>query len=292
MSEKGVTLLGAFVNVLLSILKIASGVIFNSNAIVADGLHSLSDLGSDALVLWGLHVSKKPADRHHPYGHLRIATTVALILGAGLAVMALWIAYDAIVRLRLTEENVKPLVPFMAAIVSIIAKEVLYHVTVRVAQKTGNISLKANAWHHRTDAFTSVATAAGLAGVMYGGPQWDFLDNVTAVVLASFLFVAGLRIVYESLSELVDRAPRARVIESIKETLAGAEGVKGYHALRARKVGGRIAMDVHIQVDPELTVREANEIAELLREKILNSDLNIVDVVIHVDPEGEDWQEG
>ncbi len=290
MSEKGVTLLGAVVNLFLSVFKVGSGLLFNSNAILADGLHSLSDLGSDALVLWGLHVSRKPADRHHPYGHLRIATTVALILGVGLTVMALWIVYDAIVRLRLTEENVEPLVPFIAALVSIVAKEILYHATVRVAHKTGNISLKANAWHHRTDAFTSVATAVGLGGIMFGGPKWDFLDNVTAVVLASFLLVAGVRIVYESLSELVDRAPRARVMESIRETLAGAQGVRGYHALRARKVGGKIAMDVHIQVDPEITVREADEIAELLREKILSSGLNIVDVVIHVDPQGEERQ--
>lgn len=284
MSPIGITALGMFVNFLLSLLKVLAGIFCNSHTILVDGLHSVSDMVTDAIVIAGLRISGKPADTTHHYGHLRITTLVAMIVGVILLSMAGWIIYRAIITINESHNNIWVLPPLLAAITSIAAKELLYRITHKVAGRTSNISLEANAWHHRTDAFTSIAAAAGLAGVALGGPSWAFLDNLTAVVLSVFLLAAGGKIFYESVAELIDRAPRKKVLSDIGQIVSETEGVQSYHAFRARKIGGKIAMDIHIQVDPELTVLDAHTIASLVRDRILESNFNAVDVVVHIEP--------
>jgi cation diffusion facilitator family transporter len=142
----------------------------------------------------------------------------------------------------------------------------------------------ANAWHHRTDALTSVAAAAGLAGVALGGPDWVFLDHITAVVLAAFLGVAALRFIGESVAELTDRAPEASVVRCIEEAISETSGVLGFHALRIRKLGGVLTLDVHVLVDPSLNVVQGHDLATAVRERVLACGCDVAEAVVHVEP--------
>ena len=283
-SPRGVTWLGLATNVALSAVKLVVGALFLSQTLIADGLHSASDLITDVAVLAGLRVSKKPADETHHYGHRRVSTLVGAFVGAVLLVAAVWIAFSAVRTLRHPRDRVLGMLPFAVAAASIPLKEALFWITRYVGRRAGNISLLANAWHHRTDAFTSVAAAAGLAGAALGGTNWAFLDPLTAIVLAAFLVVVSVRIIGEGASELIDRAPSPATLEGIEQAVAQTRGVRGYHAFRARKVGGKVEMDIHVQVDPNLTVREGHDVATAVRQKVVQADPNVVEVIVHIEP--------
>jgi cation diffusion facilitator family transporter len=272
------------INFLLAAIKVIVGLACRSQALLADGFHSATDLITDALVLAGLRVSEKPADSCHPYGHQRVSTLVAMSVGALLAVTAVGIAYRAITTLHQPHESLLPTLPFWIAAGSIPIKELLFQVTRRVGERTGNTALLANAWHHRSDALTSVAAAAGLAGAAFGGPSWAFLDHVTAVVLSVLLLTAASKIVYRAAAELVDQAPEAETLGKIEEVVAQTAGVESYHAVRARRLGGKIDMDIHIQVAPDLTVQEGHDIARAVRQRVLRGNLNVQQVIVHVEP--------
>ena len=291
MSPHTVTTLGMVINALLAAGKIAAGLVCTSQAILADGLHSASDLVTDVAVLASLRVSDKPADSCHPYGHRRVATLAALFVGACLLGAAGWILYSAVFSLHerhgMGRRGVSTAVPLMLALVSIPLKEGLFRLTRWVGQRTENVALLANAWHHRSDAFSSIAAAAGLAGVAIGGSRWDFLDHLTAAVLAMFLLRAALHIIRDSAGELVDRAPSEAAMQRIEHAVRDTEGVRSHHAFRARKVGGKIIMDIHVQVDPELTVRQGHDIAENVHRRVLEADPSVVEAVIHIEPPEE-----
>jgi cation diffusion facilitator family transporter len=174
--------------------------------------------------------------------------------------------------------------PFLLAVATIPVKELLFRVTRRVGQRTRNLSIKANAWHHRSDCFTSLAAAAGIGGAWIGGASWAFLDHVTAVLLVGFLAVAAVRIVYESGSELIDASPKTEVIDEIHRLIDDTPGVEDFHAVRARETGGQIEMDMHVLVDPELTVHQGHEIATDVKRTLMNSSLNFSEVIVHVEP--------
>lgn len=284
LTARGVTLLGMVVNMLLSAGKVACGWIFGSQALLADGLHSLSDLVSDFAVLAGIQVSQKPADSTHPWGHRRFSTMAAMFVGSLLGLLACGIMYRAVVSFRIEHPPLTSVVPLIVAAATIPTKEVLFHLTARVGRRLGDVSLAANAWHHRSDAFSSVAATAGLAVVAVGGPGWAFVDELTALVLAAFLLTAAVRILWSSASELTDRAPDKAVVEEIERAIAQTRGVRDHHAVRARQIGGKVAMDVHVLVDPELTVREGHDIASAVQASVKRADANIVDVNIHVEP--------
>ena len=286
LTPQGVTVLGLVVNALLAAGKIAAGVVFRSQAILADGLHSGSDLITDAAVLAGLRVSGRPAAGRHHYGHGRFSTLVAMFVGAALLGAGVWIAYSGIVALR--EPSGKPVgagLPFWLAAASVPLKELLYQLTRWVGRRTSNVSLIANAWHHRTDAFSSLAAAAGLAGVYLGGESWRILDPITAIVLAAFLGAIAVRIVHAAAEELVDRAPGEATLRSIARAVAETEGVEDYHAFRARRIGGKVAMDIHVLVNPLLTVQEGHEIASAVQEHVFQADDRVIEAVVHIEPE-------
>jgi len=293
LTGRSVTWLGIAANALLGAGKVLAGWLFGSQAILADGFHSASDLITDAAVLAGLGASEKPADARHPYGHRRISTLVAMFVGAALAVVAASIAYSAVVSFRRAHEPLRSLLPLSLAVATVPVKELLFHLTRHVGRKTADLSLVANAWHHRSDAFTSIAAAAGLAVVAVGGPGWAFVDELTALVLAAFLAVAAVRIVRSSSAELIDRAPSPATLAAIERAVARTDGVHDYHAVRARQLGGKIAMDIRVLVEPELTVREGHDIASAVQESVQRADVNVVEVVVHVEPaEGRDGADG
>lgn len=284
LAPRSVTWLGVGVNIALSGSKIAAGVLFSSSAILADGFHSLSDLVTDVAVLAGLGVSDRPADGSHPYGHRRVSTLVAMFVGAALLGVAAWIGYGAVMSFRVPHAAPRGLVPLGLAVLSIISKEWLFHVTRAVGRRAGDVSIIANAWHHRSDAFSSVAAAIGLTVVAVGGPKWGYVDELTALVLAAFLVVPAAHIIWSSASELIDRAPARDVLESIQRAVAATAGVRDYHGVRARHVGGKVEMDIHVLVDPELTVREGHAIAAAVRASVRRADPNVVEVIVHVEP--------
>ena len=287
-SPVGVTWAGIAVDVLLGTGKVISGFAFHSQAILADGFHSLSDLVTDLAVLVGLRVSGKPADEDHHFGHQRVSTLVALFIGAMLLGAALWISYEAVSTLRQKHDNVAPAIPFIMAVVSIIVKEALYQVTRIAGQRSGNPAVMANAWHHRTDAFSSVAVAAGLGAVMIGGPQWAFLDHVVALVLSAFLAWVAVRTMARASSELIDRAPDDDTLTAIRESISGTDGVLDFHAVRARQVGGKVSMDVHVLVRPDLTVEQGHDIATRVEPRVKASTRQVVGVTVHIEPERRD----
>jgi cation diffusion facilitator family transporter len=284
-SPMGVTWFGALINLVLSGAKIAVGLLAPSQALLADGVHSLSDLVSDVAVLAGLRIAQRPADANHPYGHARFDTLTALSVGLLLLAAAAWIGVQAMLALRVRDTHLAVgALPFWLALLSVPCKEWLFRITRRVGRRTGNLSLIANAWHHRSDAFTSLAAAAGLAGAAFGGPAWGFLDHLTALVLATFLVVVAMRILWASAAELTDRASDPHTHATIAHIAASTPGVRGFHALRTRRLGGQIEMDIHIQVDPGLSVRDGHDIAGQVKHRLLNGNCRVVNAIIHVEP--------
>lgn len=290
MTPAGVTRLGLGINVFFSVAKIAAGVLFRSQAILADGLHSISDMATDVAVLAGLRVSSKPADECHNYGHRRATTLTTLFVGAALFAAALWIGYTAVTTLREVHGAVEGLLPFVIAAVSVPFKELLYHLTKRVGLKASDSSVVANAWHHRSDAWASATAAAGLAVVAFGGPRWAFVDHVTALILAAFLVVLAAKIIWNSGGELMDRAPDSATLGAIKQAVAETDGVYSFHAVRARRLGDKVEMDVHIQVDPTLTVSQGHDIARSVRSRVVAQNPNVSQVIVHIEPAEEKKQ--
>ncbi len=288
LTPRSVTWSSIGVNVALSVAKVGVGLTLRSNALLADGLHSVSDLVTDSAVLVGLHISSKPADEDHHYGHGRVTTLVTVLVGGALLATAGWIVYNAIVTYG--EPHGQPLgvLPFWVALLSIAPKEWLYRLTIRVGRQAGDTSVMANAWHHRTDAFTSMAAAAGLAGVAFGGPEMAFLDHLTAVVLSAFLAVAAFRFIAESVSELIDVAPDAAVRERVDRVVRETPGVAEHHRLRLRKMAGSVLVDVHVHVDPNLSVVAGHDIASEVHERLLACGCGVVEATVHVEPVDEE----
>jgi len=287
LTARAVTWTGLIANAVLAAAKLLAGIFLFSKAILADGLHSASDLVTDVAVLAGLRAAKRPADEDHPYGHHRVSTLVAMLVGAVLLASGGGIVYQAIDAIRHPAGHVRGPLPFWLAVISIPVKEVLYRLTRYVGRRTANVSLLANAWHHRTDAFTSLAAAAGLAGVTFGGPGWQFLDPLTAIVLSASLVVVAVRIIRASGSELIDRAPAEQVMACIRQAVVNTPGVRSFHSFRARQVGGKVVMDIHVQVDPDLTVRQGHDVASAVQERVTDSDCNVIEAVVHIEPTDE-----
>lgn len=279
-----VTLWGVVVNLLLAGGKIASGVFFGSQAVLADGVHSLTDLVSDLAVLASLQMGDRPADDCHPYGHRRIHTLVALFVGMALLAAGGGIAYQAVRSMLAPPEILRGGVPLAMSLLTIPLKEWLFRVTHRVAVQVRNPALEANAWHHRSDAVTSLAASLGLAGAMFLGPGWAFLDGLTAAVLSAFLMVAAFRIIRSSAAELVDRSPAEAQMQRISRIVSDTPGVQHYHAVRARKLGEMVEMDVHVEVDPEMSVQDGHAIASDVRRRIRAEEPDVTEVIVHVEP--------
>ncbi|MGQ9677771.1 MAG: cation diffusion facilitator family transporter [bacterium] len=287
--ESQVTILGIVINLLLAASKISSGIIANSSAIIADGLHSISDLASDIAVLWGIRAAKQPPDHDHHYGHFRYETLVAFIVGILLIGAALFIAYESIINISQRHTALHNWLPLYIALASIVLKELLYWLTRAVGKKYHNQAILANAWHHRSDALSSIAAALGIAGSLIGGENWYFLDHLTAVLLASLLIFIGIRILRQSFNKLSDRAPDPQTLQKLHQTLAAIPGVKRFHSFRARSAGSgnKIEMDVHLIVDPAISVQAGHEIATNAEQQIKLINPDVISVIIHIEPEQE-----
>ena len=276
--KRRVTLVGAVVNFFLSLGKIAGGVVGQSQALVADGVHSLSDLVTDALVLFASRWGSLEADHNHPYGHERIETLATLGVGLFLLVVGAGFLVDSVSRLLSPERLLEPgWLAFALAVSSVLIKEALYRYTVRVARRTDSVLMMANAWHHRSDALSSIVVIVGIGGAMLG-LLW--LDSVAAAIVGIMLGWVGWRLIGEAATELVDTGLSRRELSALAATIDGVAGVRGHERLRSRRMGGRICVDVSIRVDGQLSVLDAQAIAERVRMRVIDQLPGQADVVV------------
>lgn len=282
---KKVTLIGAAVNALLGLIKLAGGALFHSHALVADGFHSLSDLLTDAMVLFASKYGSQDADDRHPYGHQRFETAATLLLALLLILAGVSISWDAIYELLYEPLETPGRWTLAIAIMSIIANELLFHYTKYVGEKIKSALVIANAWHHRSDAASSAVVAIGLLGSLAG---FAWLDTVAAVIVGIMIVKMGLSYGWNSVKELVDTAVEPEVVAKITRIIEKFDDVKKIHQLRSRMMGGDVLIDVHILVDPRISVSEGHYIAQHVHHALVNQFERVKDVIVHVDPEDDE----
>jgi cation diffusion facilitator family transporter len=254
-----VTWAGVLVNTSLILIKFAAGIFGNSQALIADAVHSFSDLFTDAVVLIGLKYSNKPPDKTHHFGHARIETLASTIVGIALIGTALYIGINASITIYYHKEYHPTYLALSGAGISILFKEALYHYTIRIGRRIKNQLIAANAWHHRSDALSSVAVFVGVGGTLIK-PSWHILDAYAALLVSFFVIKVGLEILGNALREFTDTAPQPEVIGKIKQCALSVSGVTDMHDLRVRTSGGLYQMEIHIVVDGGLTVSEGHNI--------------------------------
>jgi cation diffusion facilitator family transporter len=281
-----VALVGMSVNIFLTIAQIIGGILTHSQALVADAMHTLSDLVGDIVVLFASHHAAKAADDNHPYGHGRIETLATVILGLLLGGVSVAIFMRSWERLAGDAPLIVPEPAAMAiAALAIIGKEGLYHYTVHVAKRISSPMLKASAWHHRSDAISSVLVLLAIGGAQLGFP---WLDSVAAIMVAVMIFYMAFQLIAESTSELVDTGLDPQEVQDIRDFIANINGVENIHLLRTRRMGGRVLADVHLQVDGRISVSEGHHIGETVMYRLRRQFPSISDVVIHIDPEDDE----
>lgn len=280
------TVIGGATNLALSGIKVGAGLLWHSQALVADGIHSLSDMLSDGLVWWaGCHAAQVP-DREHPYGYGRYETLATLLLGLFLLVIAIGIGWDAGKRLFVPEELLQPqLLALVAVVISILVKEWLYRWTLGYARRIGSDMLYANAWHHRSDAISSVVVLVGIGGTFMGLP---YLDAVAAIIVVVMIAHIAWKLGWQSIQELMDTGLDPERLTLIEETIGAVNGVRAIHMLRTRKCGWQAAVDVHILVDPRISVSEGHMIAALAENRLKSQVSEVNDVTVHVDLEDDE----
>jgi len=284
---RSVTLVGALVNAILILLKFFGGIFGRSQALIADAVHSISDLITDAVVLLGLRVGRKAPDEQHPFGHARIETLASAIVGLALIATALYLGIKAAWNIYRHTEYHPTSLALVGAGVSVVLKEALYHYTVRTGLRIKSQLVVANAWHHRSDALSSVAVFLGVAGTLIN-PSWHILDSFAALLVSFFIVKVGLEVLGKSLREFTDTAPEPEILDKISHCTLTVEGVLDMHDLRVRTSGGLYQMETHIVVDGQLTVAEGHRIAKAV-EKCLAEEVEDLDrVIVHVDPVIED----
>jgi cation diffusion facilitator family transporter len=276
-----VTLTGAAVNCALACLQIVFGLLGKSQALLADGIHTLSDLSTDFIVLYASGRAAKEADPDHPYGHGRIETLASMLLGAILAMVGIGIGIRGVETIFNPPAYNPEAITVVFAAIAIAAKEGLYHYTRRAARATHSRLLESNAWHHRSDALSSIVVVIGISAQLMGVP---YMDAVAAIIVACMITWMGLRLGRSALDELIDTGLDLDLIEQVRSAMLNNASVVGIHNLRSRSMGGQGYVDAHIEVDHDLTVSEAHYIAHHIEYQVKKQFPKIIDVQIHIDP--------
>jgi len=260
-----VTGVGLFVNLGLTIFKLFAGILGNSAAMVADAVHSLSDFLTDIVVIFGFKIARKPVDESHNYGHGKIETLSASLVGLILLVVAGQILLYGLRKTLLFAEGgtleQPAVIALYAALLSVISKEFMYHYTILQARKINSMALTANAWHHRSDAFSSLCTLTGIGAAIFLGGKWVVLDPLMAVFLSFIILKVALKIFRNSLNELIEASLDEETEGEIRQIIRKTEGVKALSNLKTRRIGNNIAVDIRIKVDNALDIGEANRIS-------------------------------
>ena len=278
------TWVSVWVNLALTVLQILVGYLGRSQALMADGLHSLSDLIADFLVLFANQKSHRSADVTHPYGHARIETAATFLLGVMLVALGLGLLWNAGLKLQ-DPSAIKAVhvATFYIALLTLVCKELLFRYMMAIAKRLRSQMLVANAWHARSDAASSFVVLLGIGGNLLG---MQFLDLIAALLVAFMIARMGWKMAFQALSELIDTALDEEAVNEIRATIESTPGVLGLHELRTRKMGDSGLVDAHILVDPRLSVSEGHHIAERARKRVLEHH-EVVDVLVHIDPEDD-----
>lgn len=285
LQAKKITLIGAGINVLLGFLKLVGGYLFHSHALIADGFHSFSDLITDVMVLFASKYGNQAADETHHYGHQRIETAATLLLALLLILAGTAIAWDSLDEMIHKSHSTPGWLTLPIAGFSIIANELLFHYTQYVGKKIKSELIIANAWHHRSDAASSIVVLLGIMGSISG---IVYLDAVAAVIVGFMIINMGLSYGWNSVKELVDTAVELQIINSIEHIILQVDGVQKIHQLRTRSMGSDILIDVHVLVSPFISVSEGHYIAQHVHQALVRTLENIKDVIVHIDPEDDE----
>jgi cation diffusion facilitator family transporter len=280
---KKVTWIGLLSNILLAVFKFTVGILGRSQAVIADAVHTLSDISTDIAVLFGAKFWTSPADAEHPYGHWKIETVVTAIIGIALFIAAIEIAYKSIMSVKEVHKSGISLIAITGPLMSVIVKEVLYRWTKSVGRNVKSKALIANAWHHRSDAFSSISVlfAVLLAAI---NPKLIIVDHIGAFIVSVFIIKVAWDILRESFGELVDASAPKRDLKKIKGITMKVAGVKSIHAVRTRKLGPGLHVDLHVLVDGKVTVKKGHDISEEVKRELIEKGPNIFDVVVHLEP--------
>lgn len=283
-----VTIVGSVVNMLLLIFKFVAGIVGNSAAMVADAVHSLSDFVTDIVVILFVRLSGRPADEDHGYGHGKFETLATLFVSLvlfGVAVMLFVGGVKDIVAVARGKQLAEPtMVALIAAVISIIAKELLYHYTVKCGETLNSQVVVANAWHHRSDAFSSIGVLAGVGGAMFLGGSWAVLDPIAATIVSLFIVKVAYSLLMPSLEELLERSLPKDVEQRIEQIILSVDGVSSPHHLRTRRIGSAYAIEVHIRMDGNLTLTQAHAVTTAV-ERLLKQEFgDSTHVGIHTEP--------
>ncbi len=278
-----ITLIGLTGNIVLSILKFLIGFLGNSQAVVADALHSFSDTSSDLVILFGVKYWTAPPDEHHPYGHQKIESFITIIIGLILIIVACSIGYNGIVSLIERQSAQLSWIVIIGPAISIVLKEFLFKITYRVGIKINSSALKANAWHHRTDAFSSIPVLIAV-GASLIDPRLSFLDQIGAIIVSAFIIKIGLEILVTNINDLLDTGISKKRIGDLEKTITAIPDVKGVHKLRTRKLANYIYIDLHLEVDGQLSVLKGHDISEQVKHTLIQNNPKIIDVMVHLEP--------
>ncbi len=277
-----VTLISILLNVVLTILKILAGLLGNSTAIISDGLHSASDIITSIGILIGNKISRKPRDEEHQYGHEKAESLVSFILSSVLIIVAIKIGYDGVKELfNINNILVPNVLPLIVAIISIGIKEYQYQITIRVAKKINSSSLKADAWHHRSDALSSIAAFIGIGGAMLG---FKILDPIASIIVAIVVVKVGVDILKSSCDELMDSSISKQDISEIEALVSKSDNIYGIKDFKSRKYGSVAYVDMSILIDNDKTLEEAHDIADELEKSIISNLNYIKEINIHTEP--------
>ena len=283
-----VTWIGFFVNVLLSVGKLIAGFVGRSGAMIADGVHSVSDFATDIVVLLFVSISAKPKDEDHDYGHGKYETLATVVIGVALAAVAIGILVDSAERIAQVlrgESIARPgIVALVAAAVSIVAKEALYWYTMLTAKRVDSPALKANAWHHRSDAFSSIGTLIGIGGAYFLSEQWRVLDPIAAIVVGALIIKVAYDLVMPGLNELLERSLPKEQEDEIVALVLTDKRLSDVHNLKTRRIGAGIAVELHVRVQGNMTVNESHAITRNIEQLLRQQYGDRTQVIIHIEP--------
>jgi len=281
---RSITLWGVLLNIFLMALKLVSGVLIRSSALIADGIHSLSDLATDFVVLIGARLSSRPADKTHPYGHGKLETIASILIALVLLVISFGLIWSAGLAIYQSKHNYPGYMLLVVAFVSVVSKEILFFITRRISRITQSTLLYANAWHHRSDSLSSLAV---LIGGVVGLLGWGHADQVATIVVGFMIIGVAGKILFDGLIELSEHSADSESIQKIEDVLSKEEGISSWHALRTRKLGAELFIDVHVLVDPALSVQKSHDISMEIEAKIKKELSNPSNILVHVEPDIE-----
>ncbi|MEC6815207.1 cation diffusion facilitator family transporter [Photobacterium toruni] len=278
-----VTWVGSIANIALAFIKITIGKLTGSQALIADGVHSFSDLVTDTAILIGSRYWTAPADKEHPYGHGRFETLTNIFIGFILAIVGLGIGWDSLHSISTQAHSQPGMLAFSAAVASIIVKEVLYRWTAIQAKSINSRALYANAWHHRSDALSSLPVAIAVIA-NYFFPSFHYLDQIAALIVTVMILKASFEILWPAILELTEAQADFDIEKQIQAYAAEDKDIKEVHEIRSRRTGSTILLDFHLLVDPEMSVERAHNITENFKTHLLKNLNEVVDIIIHIEP--------